>query len=361
MPKNSSSASKGSLSSLRTAEGANTDRGTSERLSPRVRTGKGKMRSLVSTPALSSLHSGDSGTNHVASIYKGLLDKLFDGVYSVDCDRRITYWNEAAERITGYSASEVLGTHCFDNILVHVDDEGHPLCCDGCPLTRTLADSERREVDVYLRHRQGHRIPVSVRVSAITDEGNRVTGAVEVFSNITAKKRTERRVRELEGLAFQDSLTGIANRQYAQLKVEHAMLEVDRFRRRVGLLLLDLNRFKEINDTYGHSAGDSLLRTVCRTLSENTRSGNMVARWGGDEFLMIVKDVSKKGLQQYGDRLLNLVANSASVVGKRRISVTVSIGATMLREGETSQSAIERADALMYSSKSSGKAMTALG
>jgi len=186
----------------------------------------------------------DSEESQVDSLYKSLLDKLFDGVYFVYCDRRITYWNQAAEGITGYSASEVLGTHCFDNILVHIDDDGHSLCFDGCPLAQTLHDNERREVDVYLRHKLGHRVSVNVRVTPITDQAGRITGAVEVFSSNSAKKRTESRVRELENIAFQDSLTEVPNRHYAELKVEHALQEVERFNRGIGLLLMDLDTGK---------------------------------------------------------------------------------------------------------------------
>lgn len=307
------------------------------------------------------LHAAESKNNDVDSFYKGLLDKLFDGVYFVDNDRRITYWNQGAEYITGYSARDVIGRHCFANILGHVDEAGRSLCFDGCPLSQTLHDCERREADVYLHHKQGHRVPVSVRVAPIRDGAGQLVGAVEVFSNISAQKRTERRVKELENLAFHDSLTEIPNRHYAELKVQHALQEVDQFNRRIGLILLDLDHFKEVNDTYGHGAGDNLLRTVCRTISDNMRSENMVARWGGDEFLLIVKDTGEDGLVQYAERLLKLIGSSEIREGGVRISVTGSIGATMIRKGETSQLAIKRADELMYKSKTSGRSSANLG
>jgi diguanylate cyclase (GGDEF)-like protein/PAS domain S-box-containing protein len=281
--------------------------------------------------------------------------------YFVDNDRRITYWNQGAEYITGYSATDVIGRHCFDNILGHVDDDGRSLCFDGCPLSQTLHDCARREAEVYLHHKQGHRVPVSVRVAPIRDGAGQLVGAIEVFSNISAQKRTERRVRELEGLAFQDSLTEIPNRHYAELKVHHALQEVEQFNRQIGLLVLDLDHFKEVNDTYGHGAGDTLLRTVSRTIADNLRSENMVARWGGDEFLLIVKDIREEGLVRYAERLVCLIASSEILDGNTRISVKASIGATMVRKGETSQSAIKRADESMYKSKVSGRGGATLG
>ena len=92
-----------------------------------------------------------------------LLDSLFDGVYFVDLDRRITYWNAGAERISGYLRSEVVGSCCADNLLRHIDTEGHKLCQDGCPLAATMRDGKTRESSVYLHHKFGHRVPVLVR------------------------------------------------------------------------------------------------------------------------------------------------------------------------------------------------------
>ena len=92
-----------------------------------------------------------------------LLDCLYDGVYFADLDRRITYWNKGAERLTGYTAQETVGRCCFDKFLMHMDDRGS--CLAGCPLRQTLSDGQQREAELYLLHKNRHRVPVSVRVS----------------------------------------------------------------------------------------------------------------------------------------------------------------------------------------------------
>ena len=99
--------------------------------------------------------------------YQGLLDQISDGVYFVTLDRRITYWNGGAERITGYAADEVLGRSCSEGILRHVDDAGRQLCLDGCPLAAVMKDGKPREAHVYLHHKDGHRVPVTVRGQAL--------------------------------------------------------------------------------------------------------------------------------------------------------------------------------------------------
>jgi len=134
------------------------------------------------------------------SLYKRLLDSLYDGVYFVDRERRITYWNRAAERLTGYAAEEVVGRSCSDNLLVHVDDAGRQLCLCGCPLWATMADHVPREADVHLRHKRGHRVPVSVRAMPITGDDGEVLGAVEVFHDNSAKREAQRRTEQLQQL-----------------------------------------------------------------------------------------------------------------------------------------------------------------
>jgi len=295
------------------------------------------------------------------SFHERLLDSLHDGVYFVDRDRRITYWNKGAEQLTGYVASEVIGKQCFDNLLMHVDDQGCALCLTGCPLARTIADGERREAEVYFRHKLGHRVPVCVRVSPIVDSAGSIVGAVEVFSDVTAKKNTERRVGELESLAFCDSLTGAPNRRYAEMKVEQAIQEVEQFGRCIGLLMIDVDHFKQVNDQYGHGTGDDVLRATCKTLTHSLRSGDTVGRWGGEEFLVIVMDVHSSALTAFAERCRMLIAESGIPAANESVRITISVGATLISQGDSVQTAVKRADELMYSSKMSGRNRTTSG
>jgi PAS domain S-box-containing protein len=116
--------------------------------------------------------------------YKSILDNMYDGVYFIDLDRRITYWNKGAERITGYGSGEVLGTRCSDNVLMHVDEEGNPLCStDTCPAVGSMQAAEDCEAEVYLHHKGGHRVPIITRISPLIDNGD-VRGAVEVNKGV---------------------------------------------------------------------------------------------------------------------------------------------------------------------------------
>ena len=122
--------------------------------------------------------------------FREVLDHVSDGVYFVDIERRIFYWNESAFRLTGYRAAEILGKSC-DEFLCHVDAAGKRLCQDGCPLTASMRDGGTHEAKIFLRHKQGRRIPVAVRVQPIRAADGSIVGAVEIFSDETAHRGTD--------------------------------------------------------------------------------------------------------------------------------------------------------------------------
>lgn len=296
-----------------------------------------------------------------SSFHAKLLDSICDGVYFVDRERRITYWNSGAEKLTGYSAGEAVQRHCFDNFMGHVDEQGCSLCTNGCPLASTLLDGQRREADVFLRHKLGHRVPVSVRVAPITDRSGQVVGAVEVFNDVSARKRVERRVHELESMAFRDTLTRLPNRRYIELKVKQAFEEMQQFGRHFGLLMFDVDHFKQVNDRHGHGSGDGVLKVISETMSKSLRENDIVGRWGGEEFLAVLFDVDAGLLRHLAERCRTLVAESEVSSGDSRISVTVSVGATIVSREDSIESAIKRADQLMYASKSGGRNKITVG
>ncbi len=292
--------------------------------------------------------------------FRALLDNLHDGVYFVDPERRITYWNGAAERISGYSADEVVGSFCFNEILMHVDCAGTRLCQHGCPLAATLADGEPRASDVFLHHKDGHRVPVQVRVTPVRDGNGRITGAVEVFNDNTARITALQRIEELKAAAFVDVMTGVANRAFTEITLGAKLEELERYGWPFGVLFIDIDDFKTVNDSHGHDAGDLVLATVARTLAGNARSFDLVGRWGGEEFLVVVANIDGPKLVALAERFRLLVARSAARTASGSVSVTISVGAAVARSGEDAGAVVKRADAAMYESKRLGCNRTTL-
>ncbi len=292
-----------------------------------------------------------------------LLDSLQDGIYLINRDKQITFWNRGAERLTGYRKAEVEGSGCWQDILVHVAENGLSLCnSGGCPALDTLKTGETNETELaYLHHKQGYRIPVTIRTSALRDTTGEVIGAAEIFSEKLSREATERELEQLRTLALLDPVTGIANRRYGDVQIQKCLDQHRRYQWPFGLLFIDLDHFKEINDTHGHEVGDRVLNMVAQTLERSTRSFDHVARWGGEEFVAILANVDLATLKTVSENLRALVQKSFLEVEGKRISVSVSIGGTMCRQDDTLETLLRRADGLMYSSKENGRNRVTIG
>lgn len=287
--------------------------------------------------------------------YHRLIDNLGEGVYFVDRDRRITFWNKAAEKITGFPGKEVLGRRCMDQVLNHVDDSGRCLCLEACPLSETIADGRERESEIYLHHKHGHRVPVRIRTSPISDESGRIVGAVEVFTDNSRNVSLEERLAELERLALLDPLTHLPNRRYVETHVEARFAELRRNDWPFGVLYIDIDRFKRVNDQHGHETGDRVLQLVARTLAANSRPFDIVGRWGGEEFVtVVVNSADTLRLSQVGERLRVMVAQSA-LREFPRLRVTISIGAALASPEDTLETLLRRADEKLYQAKAAGR------
>jgi diguanylate cyclase (GGDEF)-like protein/PAS domain S-box-containing protein len=293
--------------------------------------------------------------------YRSILDDLYDGMYVVDKDRVIQYWNKAAENITGFRAEEVIGKSCAQNILTHVDNHGCNLCKGSCPLLGTIKSGSKNESQVFLHHKAGHRIAVEVRINALHDDEGNVIGGVELFRPTGKTPAIQERMKELEKLALLDKLTGIANRHLIDKEISTRLHELREAHVPFGVVFADVDHFKTFNDTHGHDAGDKVLCYVANTLSHNLRTFDLAGRWGGEEFLCVLRNITDGALKQAANRLRMLVETAYLMQADEKLQVTVSIGATMAKPDDTPDSLCKRADELMYKSKSKGRNRVTVG
>jgi diguanylate cyclase (GGDEF)-like protein/PAS domain S-box-containing protein len=287
-------------------------------------------------------------------IYRDLLDNMADGVYFTDLEGRITYWNRGAERLSGFSSSDVLGKSCKENILMHCDASGLTLCTSGCPLRTTIYDGHAREADIYLHHKDGSRLPIHVRVSPLKNSSGTISGAIEVFSDNTAKTQMAERLAQMEQLALIDPLTNIPNRRYLESHIYSRMEEYRREGWAFGILYMDIDNFKAVNDGFGHEAGDRVLKMVARTLDANSRYFDVVGRWGGEEFVAVIHHVDDRTMKEVAERFRILVEQS-TLTDLDSMHVTISIGTARVSAGDTPDSVLRRADENLYIAKQSGK------
>jgi diguanylate cyclase (GGDEF)-like protein/PAS domain S-box-containing protein len=285
-----------------------------------------------------------------------ILDIMHDGIYLLDLERNVIYWNKGAESISGYSRDEVIGKSCADNILIHVDENGTQLCLDSCPLKATMQDSMQREANVFLHHKKGHRVPVTIRAVPITDESGTVSGAAEIFWDNSQKTMDAGFIEELKKAALFDHLTGIPNRRYIEMSLKIAFDEMKRYGFLFGIIFSDIDHFKKINDTYGHDVGDVILKMVSSTLGSNIRSSDLVGRWGGEEFVLVIKHLkSPSHIQSNAEKLRMLVEESGFMFNGETIKATVTMGAVTVKRGDTQESIIKKADSLLYRGKETGR------
>jgi len=284
-----------------------------------------------------------------------VMDAMFEGVYFVDTRRCIHDWSAGAAALTGFAREEVICHSCAENILVHVDDNGKQLCRDGCPLLGTLTDGEPRQAKVYLRHKQGYRVPVAIRTVPVRDENNRIIGAIETFREITDADQWKTRIAELERAVYIDSLTEIPNRRFLEGQIEQMLRDCRHTRERFVLLMIDVDHFKSVNDTYGHDVGDRVLRNISQTLMNALRGRDILGRWGGDEFVMVLAGTTEQQCAAIVQRICSLVSQTVTPAGGKYLKRRISIGAAVNTPEDDLVSLLKRADEQLYRCKHNGR------
>ncbi len=288
-------------------------------------------------------------------LYKNILDNLYDGVYMLDRDQNIIYWNKGAQRLTGYEASEVIGKRCSGNILLHADSKGVNLCLSElCPAQKVMKEGRFCEEEFYIHHKDGHRVQVLTRIAPVRDSRDEIIGVVEIFRDNSTAVIAEKRIERLQKMALLDQLTELGNRRYANINIHSRLQEMKRYGWPFGILFIDIDHFKMVNDTYSHETGDKVLKMVANTFSNSLRPFDTFSRWGGEEFVGVITNVNEAELLLIADRFRRLIEQSSFTIDSDAIRVTISMGATVAISDDTVDTILKRADKLMYKSKSQG-------
>jgi diguanylate cyclase (GGDEF)-like protein/PAS domain S-box-containing protein len=273
-----------------------------------------------------------------------VLNSLSDAVLVTSPDGVVKSCNEAAQRLLGYPEAALIGKP-----LVGFIDEVHRNAFDP-----TSSASEARET--VLRTASGQTIPVSMANSTITTDDPQFQGNIYVARNITERKRAERRIRYL---ARYDTLTKMPNRMQFQHLLQQAIARARRNQRSLALLYLDLDRFKEVNDTFGHAAGDRTLEILSERLTRSLSKDTVIGRLAGDEFAMFIDDLpididNRAGLATLARTLLDEISRTF-YVNQQEVYLTASVGVAICPyDAENVVDLIRNADAAMYHSKQNG-------
>ena len=202
---------------------------------------------------------------------------------------------------------------------------------------------------------EGYRKPVRVRTAPVRDQEGTIVGAVEVFSDDSAVLRAIEDADRARRDALTDELTGLPNRRLFDAALAGRIENLSRYGWRFGLLIVDIDHFKAVNDKHGHPFGERVLAGVASTLHGAARAGDVVARWGGEEFAVLVEASDEAGLIETAERLRALVAQSETRFEGIRVKVHVSVGGALARPEDTAESLFSRTDAAMYAAKHAGR------
>ncbi|WP_454916401.1 PAS domain S-box protein [Xanthobacter sediminis] len=280
-------------------------------------------------------------------ISEHVFEAAAEGIMVTDPRWEIIRVNPAFQEITGYRPEEVIGRK--PKMLA----SGHNGLSFYRPVFKSLAARRCWEGDITTRRRDGQLSVERTVVSAIVQSDDRLFGYVALFSDITARKRQEE---EIWLRANFDALTGLPNRTLLADRIEQALTLKRHEERLVGILFIDLDRFKPVNDRWGHAAGDELLRQVARRLSGATRAEDTVARVGGDEFIIFLPMMEREEeAMAVANKMLDLL-NAPFTLAEGEVSISACIGVAVGRAGAVSaENLIRRADAAMYRGKTSGR------
>jgi diguanylate cyclase (GGDEF)-like protein len=256
---------------------------------------------------------------------------------------------------TGFERTEVMGKQCPEDFTLLVDHEDKPVDPEKCPIVSTLRDGTIRSAELYLRHKDGYRLPVSIRVIPVIREDGEIIGAAEVFTDMSPKITMPMNIADLERQGLIDTETGIPGRKFLDLHLATRLDEYQRFGLPFGLVYADVDNYGKILERYGRFNAAKVLRMIARTFHKNIRYFDIVGRWDAEEFLILFLNIDESRLDIVANKLRLLVAESYISVETGTLGATVSMGACLVQRYDSVEGLVKRAEQLMMHSKWRGR------
>ena len=287
------------------------------------------------------------------------LDTIFHSIRDpfviLDRNYTIVRANRAYSALKNVVLEDLIDRKCYEIT------RNRSAVCDECIVAKTFRTGDPCSKEKKVPTRHGAEEWIEIYTYPIIDEQHEVSHVIEYVRNITDRKRADEQrqlfIQELEMLSSVDALTGLLNRRMLYDRLRHEIERVRRYKVDLALMFCDLDYFKEINDTHGHKVGDEVLKLVAGILKKSLRTSDIVGRYGGDEFLVVLPQTSLKGAHDLAERIRETVQEMRyEVYEGQSIGTTMSIGVTYYTGGETDVDAlINRIDTALYVSKRAGK------
>lgn len=256
-----------------------------------------------------------------------LLNQLYEGVYILDTSGKIVFWNKGAERISGFSAEDVIDKFSHDDVLNAIDDKGRQLY---------LSNDEGDAEHVYIQHKIGYRIPVKFKSIPLAFDDKSI-GVIEIFNE------TQTYCGNPIGKGTIDKVTGLASKAFVEHTLMNKLKIYKNFGVEFGLMVVDVDNFEAYNQTYGRSVCDRILKILAISFRNVFTQADMIGRWRGDEFVFIFSNGSQKHMKAISEKI-RLIAENSVLRGEmfKDVDVTVSVGGTKASYDDNLESILYR-------------------
>lgn len=277
------------------------------------------------------------------ALYRDILDELQIGVCVLDLERRIVFWSDGAEQITGYGRIDVLGRLCTDNILQHCTQSSCEMCAEKCPLAVALHDAKAVEAMSFVHHKSGYRSQVHTWTIPLRDKSGSIIGIIRTFEGDRTEHDGDRGDRRMRERGWIDDVTGLPNQPMMQAHLREALATFKELHIPFGIVCMEAPDLARFRARYGQGATRSILQVLAKTLKNTVWATDFVGTWAEGQFLVVLIGCSEEAVLSVGERILRMLASATIQWWGEELSVTVSIGSVAAVEGDNVESLLQRA------------------
>jgi diguanylate cyclase (GGDEF)-like protein/PAS domain S-box-containing protein len=275
--------------------------------------------------------------------YRDILDGLQIGVSVLDLQRKIVFWSDGAEQITGYARIDVLGHSCTDNILPHCNQIGCEMCFEKCPIATALHAARPVEAASFIHHKSGHRTPVHTWAIPLRDRQGSIIAVIQTFEGEFAVAGPDPNDRSMKERGCIDDVTGLPNQAMMQSHLREMLGTFADLQIPFGIFCIEVSELSQFRGRYGQEAAASMLQVLARTLRNTVWPTDFVGRWSEAQFLVILSGCGEEALQSFSERLLKIMTSATIPWWGEELSVPVLMARTGAVAGDTVESLLQRA------------------
>lgn len=276
-------------------------------------------------------------------VYRDILDSLQIGVSVLDLQKRIVFWSDGAEHITGYSRIDALGHLCTDNVLQHCNQECCEMCAERCPISTALHGGKALETISFIHHRSGHRTPIHIWAIPLRDQRGSLIGVVVTFEGEVDVNGPNPNDQKLKERGWLDLLTGVPNQLMMHSHLRETLGTFAELQIPFAVVIVEFQEQSQFRARYGQEAATSMLKVLARTLRTSVWPTDLVGRWSEGQFLVILCGCGEEALLPVVSRMNRMLSNANILWWGEELSLRVSIGHSYAMEGDTTDSIVSRA------------------